>query len=64
MENKREKMQKPKLDLCMDKLLDEKLLEVELRREDIEQDSFVQLLDPIAQTASQHGFTAPPMQGI
>ena len=63
MENKRE-MQKPKVDLCMDKLLDEKLLEVELRREEIEQDSYVQLLDPIGQSASQHGFISQSIQGI
>ena len=39
------KLPKPWLDLNMDKLLDDKLIEVELRKEEPECDSYVRLLE-------------------
>lgn len=45
LNGKNEKFSKPMPDLNMDKLLDDKLIEVELRKEETECDSYVKLLE-------------------
>ena len=45
LNGKNEKFSKPMPDLNMDKLLDDKLIEVELRKEETEWDSYVKLLE-------------------
>ena len=54
---KRNSLPKP-LDLCMDQMLDNKLIDVELRKEENEPDSYVKLLERTPKCQNQQEKTA------